>query len=128
MNIDKIYVMKTLASTLLTILTVVLLTSSFTNKQSPDKMVSGIYGICNMENGAGAKIELSVNDDHTFHYYNSFDKTKIIDVKGKWTLNGNTILLSDFESEFAIHDKWSIDTKYQCIKSRKGWTRLCHLN
>ncbi|MBK9613958.1 hypothetical protein [Candidatus Amarobacter glycogenicus] len=77
--------MKTFTSAFLAILTVVLLTSSFTNEQYPDKMVPGIYGICNMENGAGAKIELSVNDDHTFHYYNSFDKTKIIDVKGKWT-------------------------------------------
>ena len=122
--------MKTLASTLITILSVVLLTSSFTNKQSPDKIVSGIYGICSMENGAGAKIELTVNDDHTFHYYDNFDQTKIIDVKGKWILNGNTILLTDFESEYAIHDKWAIDAKYQCIKSRKGleWTRLCHLN
>lgn len=122
--------MKTLASTLITILSVVLLTSSFTREQNPDKMVSGIYGICNMDDGASPRIELIINDDHTFHYYDNLDQAKIIDIIGKWTLNGNTILLTDFESEYAIHDKWAIDAKYQCIKSRKGleWTRLCHLN
>ena len=88
----------------------------------------GSYGVCDCgdNKGSAPMIELTFNDDHTFHYVNNTDRSKPIDVKGKWTSEGKTIRLHDYKSEFAINDKWTMDDK--CIKSRKGllFTRICH--
>ncbi len=89
---------------------------------------TGTYGVCTCAESS-TKVELIINDDHTFHYFDNSDPSKIIDVKGNWIINDNTISLKDYKSDFAIHNKWTIDDNEKCLKSRKGlnFTRLCHL-
>lgn len=98
--------------------------------ESPAPIVkTGIYGVCNCDDKSLSKVELTINEDFTFHYVDNFNPKKMIDLKGTWTLNENAILLKDYKSEFRIHDKWQIDNNEKCLKSRKGleFTRLCYL-
>jgi hypothetical protein len=108
---------------------VVFTTMSFSDKAPSEKVMTGAYGVCNCGPESAAKVELTINDDFTFHYYDNNNPAKIIDVKGNWALNENVILLKDYKSAFAIRDKWTIDKNEKCLKSRKGmeWTRLCHI-
>lgn len=116
-------------SALVVILIILVTTTSFTDKSSPDKILPGIYGICSNEDASAPRMELIINEDLTFHYFNNFQKDKTIDIKGKWSANGSTIYLSDYNSDIVINDKWTFDKNENCIRSRKGleWTRLCHI-
>lgn len=108
---------------------VVLTTMSFKDKNPLEKVMTGAYGVCNCDTESGAKVELTINEDFTFHYYDNYNPSKIIDIKGNWALNENTLLLKDYKSDFSIHNKWTLDKNEKCLKSRKGleWTRLCHV-
>ena len=95
------------------------------------KLKTGVYGICNCDSlsKSSLKIELTINEDFTFHYFNNSIPTKILDVQGSWTLNDNTVFLKDYHSDFPINNKWTIDKNGKCLKSRKGleFSRLCHI-
>jgi hypothetical protein len=108
---------------------VIVTTMSFKGKPSEKKVKTGVYGVCNCGTESSAKIELTINDDLTFHYFDNYNPAKVIDIKGNWILDGNTILLKDYKSDFSIHNKWQIDNNEKCLRSRKGleFTRLCHI-
>lgn len=108
---------------------VVLATMSFKPNNPLVKEVAGTYGVCDCAETTGSKIELTINDDFTFHYVDQSNPAKKVDISGKWTLNGNTVRLKDFNSPFAIHEKWNIDKNDKCLKSRRGmeWRRLCQI-
>ena len=109
------------------LIVLLIMTMSFKSKVSSEQ-VAGIYSVCNSE--SSPKFEVTLNKDFTFHYFNSYDPAKIIDVKGTWTFDNNQILLRDYLSENKIHDKWHVDKTEKCIKSRLGleWTRLCNVS
>jgi hypothetical protein len=96
---------------------------------SEKKPITGVYGVCGSGAESAAKIELTINDDFTFHYFDNCNPLKILDIKGNWALENKTIVLKDYTSDFSIHNKWKIDNNEKCLKSRKGleYTRLCHL-
>jgi hypothetical protein len=96
---------------------------------SEKKPISGVYGVCSSGTENAVKIELTINDDFTFHYFDNNNPSKILDVKGNWSMENNTIVLKDYTSAFSIHNKWKVDNNENCLKSRKGleYTRLCHL-
>ena len=104
--------------------------SSFSHRNYPAKSATaaGIYGVCSAEK-LPFTFEVSLNEDHTFHYVNNSVPGKAIDTKGIWEQKGNTITLSHYTSEFPINDKWKMDS-YHCLKSRKGleFTRLCNIS
>lgn len=108
---------------------VVFTAMSFKGKTPFEKVKTGIYGICNCGTESSTKVELTINEDFTFHYFDNYNSEKPIDIKGNWTLSDNTILLKDYKSDFKIHNKWQIDNNEKCLKSRKGldFTRLCHI-
>lgn len=108
---------------------VILTIMSFKDKNPAKKVKTGVYGVCNCGTENSSKVELTINEDFTFHYFDNFESEKIIDIKGKWSLSDNTIILNDFKSDFRIPDKWQIDNNEKCLKSRKGlaFNRLCHL-
>jgi len=103
---------------------------SFSSVEIDSLSVSGKYGICG---GSDVNEEiqtfLQINDDHSFRYFDNSNPNKKIDLKGSWKLNGNTIHLSNYSSDFGIHNKWTIDKNTSCLKSRKGlnFTRLCQI-
>lgn len=102
------------------------LLSSFNHRRDPNSATSsaaGIYGVCC--DALSFKFELELNADHTFHYVNTSVPGKPIDTKGTWEQNGSTVTLSNYTSDFAINEKWKIDSN-NGIKSRKGllFTRL----
>jgi hypothetical protein len=92
---------------------------------------TGTYGVCSCENYSDnpTRVELIINEDNTFQYFDNSNPSKKIDIRGSWILNNNTILLKDYKSDFSIHNKWTIDENEKCLKSRKGLntTRLCHI-
>jgi len=113
-------------------LLVVLTMMSFKgNHPAKKNLKTGTYGVCSCENFSdnSTRVELIINDDNTFRYFDNSNPSKTIDIKGSWTLNNNTILLKDYKSDFSIHNKWTIDENEKCLKSRKGLniTRLCHI-
>lgn len=107
-------------------LSLVLLLSSFGKLGHPAESptASGTYGVCSLHASAYT-FELSLNADQTFHYVNTTVPGKAIDVTGTWEQRGDRILLSNYTSEFPIHDKWKVD-KDHGLRSRKGleFTRL----
>ncbi len=116
------------AKLFLTIL-VVLATMSFGDKNPAEKVKKGTYGACGCGETSSTKMELILNEDFTFHYFDNYNPSKIIDVKGNWSLNENTIILKDYKSDIVINNKWEMDANEKCLKSRKGlaFTRICHL-
>jgi hypothetical protein len=100
---------------------------SFTDRQDSTKVIIGTYGICDGDEDAAPVFELTINEDFTFRYVRQDAPGDAIDVSGKWTRSGNTILLIDYREDVSIHDKWKVDE--QCLKSKKGfeWTRLCQV-
>lgn len=107
---------------------VVLLTIlSFTDRTPLEIIIDGIYGICDCEDSKSMKFNVTFNDDHTFHYYRNDDPANVVDVRGKWEVVKNSIILSDYNATVDIHDKWTFDKNEACLKSKKGfeWTRLC---
>lgn len=94
-------------------------TSSFKTKRPSIKLMTGTYGICNCGKESDIKLELTFNEDNTFHYFDNNNSKHIIDIKGNWTSKGNTIFL-EYKSEDSIHNKWLIVKNEKCLKSKKG--------
>ncbi|HET6244832.1 MAG: hypothetical protein H0V01_04545 [Bacteroidetes bacterium] len=116
---------------LLTIL-VALTVMSFKTKPPSKKLnfKTGIYGVCNCNNSESSEyIKLTINEDFTFHYLNNSNPNKKVDINGNWISKNNTIILKNYNSDFAIHNKWTIDKNEKSIKSRNrlNFTRLSHL-
>lgn len=101
-------------------LVAVILLSSFKGHQPPadSATAAGIYGMCSTEK-LPFTFEVSLNEDHTFHYVNNSVPGKAIDTKGTWEQNGNVITLSNYTSKFPIHTKWKLNSD-NFLKSRKG--------
>ena len=97
---------------------------------SEKKPMSGVYGVCSQGTESATKTELTINDDFTFHYFDNNNPSKVLDIKGTWSMDNKTIVLKDYTSAFSIHNKWKIDNNETCLKSRRGleYIRLCHLN
>jgi hypothetical protein len=95
----------------------------------PQKLITGTYGVCSFagQDENSYKIEVTLNDDHSFRYIDNTAKERI-DTRGTWELKGNKVILSELSGESGLTKKWTIDGK--CLRSRKGlcWTRICHLN
>jgi hypothetical protein len=81
-------------------------------KISPETSAStgtyGVFGCSPSSDGPGA-FELSLNEDHSFHYIDQSGSTKI-DITGKWQSEGKSIQLTGFSDEWNIHAKWKIDS------------------
>jgi hypothetical protein len=89
------------------------------------------YGVCDCTKKAASdpNFELKINEDHTFRYLSTMDPQKPVDVTGTWQADGKKIVLKDYPSGRAIHDKWKLEDKHPCITSRKGmeFSRLCEV-
>lgn len=107
---------------------------SFTGYPPPkiDYWVAGVYsGSCacgEPGESSSSKIELILNEDFSFRYFNNANPSKVTDVKGRWTLTENTILLTGYDANQSIPHKWKITGEDKCLKSRKGleFLRLCY--
>lgn len=69
-----------------------------------------------------SKIELTINEDHSFSYQDYSNPSKEIDVSGTWEIQSGKIVLMNYYSLFSIHDKWKIEEHGMIAKSRKGMT------
>lgn len=87
----------------------------------------GTYGYCKNCGSLNAKIELKINKDNTFSYFDNSDSKKIVDINGTWVRANNTIFLKEYKSSFKIHNKWRIQENGFCLKSRNNleFSRLC---
>lgn len=109
------------------VLLIGLIAMSFRDRQETVIAINGTYGVCDCSEETSQVFQLTLNDDNTFRYVRQDAPEGGIDVSGKWTRSGNTILLKEFPADVSIHDKWKVDD--QCLKSRKRfeWTRLCQV-
>ncbi|MEZ4775604.1 MAG: hypothetical protein R3D00_20630 [Bacteroidia bacterium] len=111
-----------------------ILVSGFTLNPAPahEELPIGTYGVgvCDGIAVENIQVQLTLNEDFTFHYINNSNPSKRINVSGTWTLKGKTIRLKDYSSATAIPAEWMIAANYPCLKSRKGmeFTRLCQVN
>lgn len=91
-----------------------MLTSFSFNNSDLEKNIVGKYGEANM-------LELTVNDDHTFHYI-QFKNNNKIEVKGKWTLTNNILNLVDESNEKRLLNNWTIENNGGSLKTKKRLT------
>jgi hypothetical protein len=109
----------TVTIALITSVMAITLTSARTSRES--SAFTGTYGVCSCtpsSDGPGV-FELSLNEDHSFHYSDQSGSAQI-DITGKWQSEGKSIQLTGFSDELKIHDQWKIDPTGNCIRSRKG--------
>lgn len=106
----------------LTLLTVIILMSSFT-KMNTDQFI-GTYAVSASD---ASQIKLIINADHTFYYQDFSISDKKIATKGNWTLKGNKVILKDNGLKF--HNVWTFEKNGEVAKSRKGLSfyRLCKI-
>ncbi len=78
-------------------------------------------------NGHNSVLELKLNDDNTFVYYNETNPKKIVEVKGTWEVQDKYIVLKSSSNTSDYPNKWKLDQSYSCIKARKGmeFIRIC---
>lgn len=67
------------------------------------------------------KMELNLLKDGVFTYSDNSNAEKPVATKGSWSLEKNTITLSDY-GDVEIPNTWKYDEKEGAIKSRKGMT------
>ena len=123
--------MKTEKLILIAVCAFSVITLSGYKKPNKSNFAFGTYGVCDCDNAAPKEtmIELTVNDDYTFHYVNNSDPAKKVNVAGKGQWEGERIVLTDYLSAHPINTKWSVDKNDPCIKSRlaMNFTRLCKI-
>lgn len=101
----------------LTLLTIVILMSSFSNKNV--NQFIGSYGVSVDD---PSQIKLIINSDQTFYYQDFSISDKKIVAKGSWVLKGNKVVLKDNDTEQKFHNVWTFDKNGKVAKSRKGFT------
>lgn len=113
---------------LLLLLVIIPLFSFNKSKEKTENLdlVIGIYSGCTK---CVNTVELSINEDSTFHYLNKSNPSKIIDVEGKWTIakNNNSIILKSNKDAKRFPDKWKIDKNYLCLKSEMTGLEIIRL-
>jgi len=123
--------MKKTTSFLLILIALTVLSFKGFSPSEKTTVLTGTYGICDCDSSKpnALKVELTINDDHTFQYYDNSDRNKIIQVNGIWEMKNKTIHLKNYQPGFSIHTKWSISKNEKCLKSRMGmeFTRLCNI-
>ena len=77
--------------------------------------LSGTYGVCS---NAGL-VELSLNEDGTYHYLDRSDPNRIVDVTGRWEAVKNHVHLAHSDN-IRFHTNWTISENGSVAKSRKG--------
>lgn len=68
------------------------------------------------------KVELKLNNDHTFSYQDLSNAEKPVTVTGRWVEQGEYVLLKDYVSTISFHDKWMITADGQFAKAKAGLT------
>lgn len=106
---------------------IALLVPAFSFIPSDVVSVAGSYGVPKSDNTI---LKLELNEDGTFHYVNHDNPSKKIDLRGNWTMKGDVIKLINHNADFPFHDKWTLDKKFKCLKSRNGlnFMRICFLD
>jgi len=114
-------------STLILALITVTMSVSFRKQPAADTTLS--FGIFDCSEESNVNFRLTMNPDSTFTYFNNVDPKNIVDIKGTWSRNRNSILLGGYNSKVAIHTKWKLEKNGTCITSRKGmeFSRLCRI-
>lgn len=107
--------MKLILKTLLIVAAIA--TLSFT--KAPDSYLTGTYGV---SKNNPSKIELTLNEDHTFTYQDFSNSAKPIDVKGTWEAKGEFVFLKSSDLKGSFHHKWKISEDGVVARSRKGMT------
>lgn len=92
-----------------------LLLMSFTfSNNDLEKNIVGVYGEANM-------LELTLNNDHTFHYV-QFKNNKKIEVNGNWTLTNNNLNLVDQSNKKQFLNLWTVENNGASLKMKKRMT------
>lgn len=102
---------------------------SFSKVEPTKESVSVNYSFTK-SGSAEVLIQLKLNSDNTFLFIDNSNPKKHISTEGKYILKGHAIKLYDYDSKLPIAEKWTMEKKYACIKSRKAltWTRICQCN
>jgi|SRR6218665_167686 len=71
--------------------------------------------------------QITLNEDHTFHYIDKTNKLSPIDITGTWTIIENEIHLLDVNNK-QVMDELEIIREGKCLKARKGMSfyTLCN--
>lgn len=95
---------------------------------------SGIYGSCfcigSEFNDRKTGVKLTINEDHTFAYFDNTNPAKVLDIQGTWTQENGKITLKDDSSPYKFHHVWKVDAgNNKCLKSHRAleWRRLCRI-
>ena len=63
--------------------------------------------------------QITLNENHTFHYVDKTNKQSPIDITGTWTVVENELHLLDVTNK-RVMDEFEITREGKCLKARKG--------
>ncbi len=63
--------------------------------------------------------QITLNEDHTFHYVDKTNKNAPIDISGKWKIVEEELYLLDVNNK-KVMDEFEITREGKCLKARKG--------
>ena len=109
------------------LLLIALLFSSF--KTDRLKETEAIQGIYRSSSGSDVQevIKLVLKSDYSFELIDRLNPNNQIEVVGSYTRKGNRIELIQSNSSASFIRIWHLDSRYPCIKGRKGmeFIRIC---
>ncbi len=107
------------------VITVFFAANAFTIVDKPNFI--GTYGV---SEGDPSQIKLTLLEDKTFSYQDFSNPKQKIQVNGNWECNGKTVVLTNYESEAAIHNRWKFTNDGKIAKSRKAlcFYSLCKID
>ncbi len=91
--------------------------SAFDNPEKNITDLTGTYSICSVKN---YPLSLTLNQDKSFSYRDLTNPNKLIDIKGVWTFDKNTVMLVDTKGSTNFHNKLKLNKMNNGIQSRKG--------
>jgi len=104
---------------------VILISQSFTFESN--NLIFGSYGVTNND---PSKIELVINEDHTFTFKDYSNPNKRINASGTWEMKKDFVILKSSNSKYSYHTKWKVYDNGSRAKSRNGlaFYTLCKIN
>ncbi|SFT47447.1 hypothetical protein SAMN05216474_0760 [Lishizhenia tianjinensis] len=80
------------------------------------KLRTGTFG----GNGQNAP-QIILKKDGTFSYKDLTNQRKPVDTQGKYSIKGDKVIFSDYQSQNKLEKEWKIVNEGKCLKTKKNF-------
>lgn len=113
------------------LLAIVLFCSTANAQSNPiEKSFNKKYLFETQQGSNTLKIELALNEDNTFNFYDNTNINKVVDISGVYKIKGNKIHLMEYTTSYPVAKVWRMkkNGNVACSRNRFVFTRICSSN